>query len=78
VPSTLSRTATGAEPAAQFNAASNWSPREGGKSKPLLVFTPTTTKPHEATREPSQLRLFQSDRKPGATATTGYLPAVVG
>src|SRR5262245_30244825 len=65
VPSVLSRTAVGAVLTAQFSAASSWSPRESGKSKGVLVLTPTTTKPHEETRGPSQLMAFQSERKPG-------------
>src|SRR5262245_48670256 len=54
------RTALGAdELTAQSSAARSWLPRLAGWSKIELVSMPTTTKPHEARRGPSQLRLDQ-------------------
>src|SRR5438034_532894 len=64
VPSTLPRTAAGAEFTAQFSAASSSSPRCDGSSNPLLVSAPTTTKPQDATRGPSQLIWLQLDTNP--------------
>src|ERR1041384_7373583 len=78
-PSARERTADGAdELTAQFSAAISCWPREAGWWRVLWVSMPTTTKPHDASRGPSQLMLDQRAVKPGEIETTGYVPAVVG
>src|SRR6185437_6763683 len=73
--STRERTVLGEELVAHRSAAiSSW-PRWLGWSNRLSVSMPTTTKPQDATRGPSQDRLDQVAVKPGEMAITGYVPA---
>src|SRR5690348_4728339 len=72
------RTALGDEPVAHRSAAMSSWPRWLGWSNSEFVSMPTTTKPQDDTRGPSQERLDQVAVKPGETAITGYVPAVVG
>ena len=62
---------------AQSSAARSWAPRDAGWSKREFVSMPTTTKPCDASRGPSQSMLDQAAVKPGEIATAPKVPWLV-